>query len=111
MEPVPLRSADERLDRLHGVGEPRRRLVAREPDALELELGPALIDLGGLEGRRLDAEAPLHGDDVAERLRLLGRREEHVADLVEADGPPSSSSAFSNIAAPRTASLIPTSFE
>ena len=57
VEAVALGRADERLDREHGIGEARRRLVTREPDALELELGPAAHDLVGLERRRLDAEA------------------------------------------------------
>ena len=88
MEPVlALCGRDDGLDREHWIGEAGRRLVAREPDPLELELGPHAHDLVGLERRGLDAEAALHGDGVAKRLRLLGRREEHVADLVESGRP------------------------
>ncbi len=87
VQSVALRGLDDGLDGEHGIGEAGRRLVACEPDSIELELRPAAHDLLGLERRGLDAEAGLHRDGVAERLRLLGRREEHVPDLVEADRP------------------------
>ena len=84
---VALRRPNERLHGLHGIREPGRRLEAGEPDAVELELGPAPDHLVGLERRRLDAEALLHGDGLAESLRPFGWSEQHVADLVESGRP------------------------
>ena len=87
-QPVALGRPDERLDGEDRIREPRRRLVARERDPVEPELGPAALDVVGLDQRRVDAEAPLDGNDVAQRLLPLGRREQQVADLLEAGGAP-----------------------